>query len=133
MDRSDAAPLSDLPEITYLGLLLLFGVSTAGLIVALGASIANRVDLLLFCAGLGAMLTSLVWLALLALQCSRAWALALWLGIWVPYVNLVLAAAFARRYWDRGARPAALVALAGLLMETLASVRALLAGSPVPI
>ncbi len=133
MDRSDAAPLSDLPEITYPGLLLLFGVSTAGLIVALGASMTNRADLLLFCAGLGATLTSLVWMALLALQCGRAWALALWLGIWVPYVNLVLAAAFARRYWNRGARTAALVAIAGLLMLTLASVRALLAGSPVQI
>jgi hypothetical protein len=126
VDRWYSAQDRDLPEAARLGLLLLFGLSTAALIINFGVSGVGRVDLLLFSASLGAILTSLVWLALLAL-------VALWLGIWIPYLNLLLAAGFARRYWSDGARAPALVAIAGFAVQTLVSVRTLLASPQAPI
>jgi hypothetical protein len=133
VDRWYSAQDRDLPEAARLGLLLLFGLSTAALITNFGVSGVGRVDLLLFSASLGAILTSLVWLALLALRRSRNWAVALWLGIWIPYLNLLLAAGFARRYWSDGARAPALVAIAGFAVQTLVSVRTLLASPQAPI
>ncbi len=133
MDRWYSAQDRDLPEAAHLGLLLFFGLSTAALIINFGASGGGRVDLLLFSASLGAILTSLVWLALLALRRSRSWAVALWLGIWIPYLNLLIAAGFARRYWRDGARAPAMVAIGGFAMQTLVSVRILLASPKAPI
>ena len=49
----------------------------------------------------------------------------------VPYLNLILATAFARRYWRQGARAPSLLGLMGLLGQTVFSVRLLFPVGPV--
>ncbi len=108
-------------------LLLLFGVSTAA-VIRLAVDVQfGRPDLLLFAAGAGAIITALAWVLLLALARSTAWAIVMGLGVWIPYLNLVLATVFVRRYWSQGGRGPALLGLAGMLGQTLAaSIRLLL-------
>ena len=53
------------------------------------------------------------------------------LGIWIPYVNLVLAGVFARRYWSEGGRGPALLGILGMVGQTVASIRLLVPAFPV--
>jgi hypothetical protein len=48
----------------------------------------------------------------------------------VPYVNLLAASSFARRYWNEGARAPALLGIAGFVGQTIASLRLLLPELP---
>jgi hypothetical protein len=115
-------------------LALLFGACASILIQALAASgEASRFQVLLMATSLSALLTSLLWIALLAAQRSRAWALAIYLGIWIPYVNLLIAALFARRYWSQGARRPALLGLAALVCQLAVSLQMLLCVPPAPL
>ncbi len=111
-------------------LLLLFGAATVGVIELAADMSVGRPDLLLFAVSLGAIVTALAWVLILAIARSMAWALVMGVGVWVPYVNLVLASVYVRRYWSRGGRAPALLGLAGFLGQTIASIRVLLPGLP---
>jgi hypothetical protein len=115
-------------------LALLFGACDALLIQGLAAhGETPRLQVLLMASSLSALLVSVLWLGLLAARRGRGWALVVGLGIWLPYVNLVIASVFARRYWSEGARRPALLGLAGLLGQTLASLQLLLCAAPTPL
>lgn len=114
-------------------LILAFGAVTSGCIVALADDRTGALDLLLLSASLGALATAGLWLWILAARTSRNWALAFALGIWIPYVNLVIASIFARRHWSEGARTPALLAIAGMVGQTIASVRMLAPGLTPPV
>jgi hypothetical protein len=113
-----AAPLG---ELSVAVLMLLFGGVTVGLIRTFDAPAIGRLDLLLNASSLAMLATALVWFFLLALRRGALW----WLGMLVPYVNLLVASSFARRYWSDGARAPALLALLGMLLQTLVAVRLL--------
>jgi hypothetical protein len=76
-----------------------------------------RPALLALATGAGALLCALLWFFLLALRRSRAYAIAML----IPYVNLIAAARFSRRYWDDGARAPAVLASAGVALQLLGS------------
>lgn len=114
-------------------LMLAFGAVTAGCIVGLGGGDAGAFDLLLLSASLGALATAGLWLWILAARTSRNWALAFALGIWIPYVNFVIASIFARRHWSAGARAPALLAIAGMVGQTIATLRMLAPGLTPPV
>ncbi len=107
-------------------LLLLFGAATVGVIHLAADMPFGRPDLLLFAASLGAIVTSLAWVLVLALARSTVWAVVMGVGVWVPYLNFVLATVYVRRYWSQGGREPALLGLAGFLGQTIASIRLLL-------
>jgi hypothetical protein len=115
--------LSDLDRVL---LILVFAVTTVLVIELASGPGVSRADLLLLATSSGTVVAALFWLFLLALGSSRTWLWVMGLGIWVPYVNLVLASVFARRHWDTGARTPALLGIAGLTGQTLASLRLLL-------
>ncbi len=111
-------------------LLLLFGASTVGVIQLAVDMLFGRPDLLLFAASIGAIVTALAWVLVLAIARSTTWAIVMGVGVWVPYLNLVLASVYVRRYWGQGGRGPALLGLAGFLGQTIASIRLLLPGLP---
>ena len=116
------------------GLWLLFGLVTAGLLEVLGARfglLMSTLTLLLLAASGSALLVAGLWLLILGVRSGPGWALALGVGIWIPYVNFVLASVFARRYWHAGARTPGLLALAGIFGQTLATL--LLLRPPTPV
>ncbi len=104
-------------------LLLLFGAATVGVIELAADMSFGRPDLLLFAVSLGAIVTALVWVLILAIARSMTWAVVMGVGVWLPYVNLVLASVYVRRYWSQGGRAPALLGLAGFLGQTIASIR----------
>lgn len=114
-------------------LILAFGAVTSGLIVALAADDRSAVDLLLLSTSLGAIATAGLWLWILASRCGTGWSVTFALTIWIPYVNFVVASIFARRYWSAGARAPALLALAGMAGQTLATLRMLAHGVTPPV
>lgn len=99
-----------------------FGVLTALLIRWAEVPALGRPGLLLFAAGGGAVGTALLWLLCLGLRRGPGWAAAWLVGVWIPYVNLLLATAFARRYWHEGARAPGLLGLAGGAAQALSLV-----------
>jgi hypothetical protein len=105
------------------GLILAFGVATSAFVFLFGRDGRSLLDVLLMSASLGALVTAGLWLWILAARRSRSWGLAFAATIWIPYVNFVVASVFARRYWKEGARAPALLALAGMAGQTLATVR----------
>jgi hypothetical protein len=109
---------------------LCFGVATAVAIEGVAGELPAALDRLLVGAGVAALATSTLWIALLALRRGRGWAWAMGLGIWVPYVNLLIAAHYARRHWRDDAAAPGWLALAGLLAQLLASLRLLFAAPP---
>ncbi len=114
-------------------LILAFGVTTAAAIQANDLFLppgAGRLAILLFAAGLGAIVTALFWMLALGVQRSPGWAAAWLIGIWIPYINLVLGSLYARRYWNDGARPAGLLGLAGMVAQTLAGILLLFPEAP---
>jgi hypothetical protein len=114
-------------------LILAFGAVTSGLIVGLASDEHSAVDLLLLSASLGALATAGLWLWILATRRGTGWAVTFSLAIWIPYVNFVVASIFARRYWSEGARAPALLALAGMFGQTLATLRMLAPGLTPPV
>lgn len=108
-----------LPEALYWILIGAFGATTCLLIRALDQPAMGRLDLLLMGAGAGAVLTGLVWFFFLGVRRSAVWGIALL----IPYLNLLVAAAYARRYWREEAWAPALLAIAGLLSQSLATIR----------
>jgi hypothetical protein len=111
-------------------LILAFGASTV-LVIRLAADAPiGRGDLLLFAASAGAIVTALLWVLLLAIARGPGWALVMGLGVWIPYVNLVLAGVFARRYWSQGGRGPALLGILGMVGQTVASIRLLVPKLP---
>lgn len=124
------AQLDRIPDLGRVLLLLVFGLSTTGVIEIAADAPLGRADLLLFAGSFGAIVTALAWILMLALARSRAWAITMALGVWIPYVNLILASVFARRYWGQGGRTPALLGLAGVLGQAVASIRFLLPALP---
>jgi hypothetical protein len=114
-------------------LILAFGAVTSGLVIGLASDDLGAIDLLLLSASLGALVTSGLWLWILAAQVSTRWAVGFTLAIWIPYVNFVVGSIFARRYWSQGARAPALLAIAGMAGQTLATLRMLAPGVTPPV
>ena len=114
-------------------LLGVFGAATSAAILVFADASARPADLLALGVSLGALAASGAWLFALALRHSRGWTLAFALTFWIPYVNLVVASAFARRYWDRGARAPALLGMAAMFAESLAFARVLLPDLTPPV
>ena len=114
-------------------LMLAFGAVTSGLIVGLASDERSASDLLLLSVSLGAIATAGLWLWILAARRGTGWAVTFSLAIWIPYVNFVVASIFARRYWSEGARAPALLALAGMAGQTLATLRMLAPGLTPPV
>jgi len=104
-------------------LIVAFGAATSGFVLLFGKDGTPLVDVLLMSTSLGALVTSGLWLWLVAARHSRGWTLAFTLTFWIPYVNFVVASLFARRYWAKGARAPALLAIAGMAGQTLATLR----------
>jgi hypothetical protein len=114
-------------------LILLFGAATSGFVLLFGDGGTSTADLLLLSVSLGALVTAGLWLWMIAAHHSRGWSYAFAFTIWIPYVNFVVASIFARRYWSRGARTPALLALAGMVGQTIASLRMLAPGFTAPV
>lgn len=114
-------------------LLLAFGASTSLVILALGGAGARPLDLLLLGASLGALLTAGIWLWILAARRSFGWGLLFTATALIPYLNFVVASVYARRYWAEGARKPALLALAAIFAQTIASLRVFLVSVTPPI
>jgi hypothetical protein len=116
----------ELPFVAAALLLVAFGALSVASIRGLDAPGVASVDLLVMATSLGAIGTALIWFFLLALRRGPFWSLAML----VPYVNLIAASSFARRYWNEGARGPALLGIAGIAGQTIASLRLLLPGLP---
>jgi hypothetical protein len=114
-------------------LILAFGAATSGFVLFFGRDPMAVADLLLLSASLGALVTAGLWLWIIAASHSRGWNLAFAFTFWIPYVNFVVASLFARRYWSQGARAPALLALAGIVGQTIVSVRLLAPGVTAPV
>jgi hypothetical protein len=123
----------ELPLAWQAALIVCFGAATALAIVFFAPGAASSFDLLVLGASLGALATAGVWLWVVALRNHSRWGVALAILLWVPYVNFVVASMFARRYWHRGARAPALLALAGMLGETFAMMRMLAPSFTAPV
>ena len=91
----------------------------------------GKPPLLLFAASGAALIVAGIWLLVLGLRSGPGWAVAWCVGIWIPYINLVLAGIYARRYWDDGARAPALLGVAGFGAQTIATLLLLSPPSPV--
>ncbi len=135
-EPAETAPPSALPFSLPSALPMgVFGVLTA-LLIQGGTELlppwSGRLDLLLFAAGGGALGTAFLWLLWLGLRRGPGWAFTWTLAIWIPYVNLLVASVFARRYWKQGARAPGLLGLAGGLAQAAAFIL-LLFPDPVPI
>ena len=110
---------------------LLFGVSTSIFIHMFDARGGmSRFDLLLWGGSLGALLTAGAWIIGLGVRRSRGWAIAMVAGMWIPYINFVIASIYARRYWHEDARSPGLIALSALVVQFFASVRMLFQTQP---
>ncbi len=114
-------------------LLSVFGGSTSLVIVALAELGARPLDLLLLGASLGALVTAALWLWILASRRSAGWRLVFSVALLIPYVNFLVASVYARRYWSEGARAPALLALAAMVGETVASLRVFLPSVTPPV
>ena len=108
-------------EITGWVLMAIFGAATVLLIDALDTPGRPRLDLFGLAAGFSAIITALAWFFVLGVQRSALWGLAML----IPYVNLIAASYYARWYWSDGARAPALLGLAGIAAQTVASLHLL--------
>jgi hypothetical protein len=107
---------------------LALGLLTAATVRLIGPSLPagiGRLDLLLLAASLSGMWTALAWLACQGAARSTGWAVTWGACIWIPYLNLVIASLYARRYWRDGARTPSLLGIAAILGQTAASLRLL--------
>jgi hypothetical protein len=109
---------------------LAFGAATAGAISLFGAEFPSAFDRLLLGTSLASLIVATVWIACLAIRRGGAWAWAFALGVWIPYVNFVIAAEYARGHWREGAARPGWLALGGIVAQLLLSVRVLFAAPP---
>jgi hypothetical protein len=109
---------------------LCFGAATAVAIRLLAGGLPSAFDRLLVGSGAASLLVALLWIAWLALRRGGGWAWAFGIGLWIPYVNLVLAAHYARRHWRDGAAAPGWLALAGLAAQLIVALRMLYAAPP---
>lgn len=116
----------ELPAYAPPALLAAFGVSSVAFIRGLDAPGVATLDLLVLATSFGAILTALLWFLLLAVRRGPFWTLAML----VPYVNLLAASSFARRYWNEGARGPAVLGIVGIVGQTIASLRLLVPALP---
>lgn len=126
-------PRAPLSPFRQAALILAFGVATSGFVFLFGRDPMPVGDLLLLSTSLGALVTAGLWLWIIAASHSRGWNLAFALTFWIPYVNFVVASLCARRYWSQGARAPALLAIAGIVGQTLASIRLLAPSFTAPV
>lgn len=118
---------AQLPEAVHALLVAIFGVATALLIRWLDAPGLPRPDLLGLAAGSAGLITALVWFFALGVRRSALWGV----SFLIPYVNLIAASYYARRYWSEDARGPAVLALAAIAIQTLAALRLL--APPLPV
>ncbi len=118
-----------------MALWLLFGLASAAFIQLVGMAQTRTaaLDRLLLGLSGGALLTAAVWIAMLGIRRSKGWRWAMLGGMWIPYVNFVIAGLYVRRYWSEDGRGPGWLALGGLAVQALASVRMLLAAPPPPV
>jgi hypothetical protein len=109
---------------------LCFGAATAGAIQLVGTGLPSALDRLLVGAGAASLLVALAWIACLAIRRGGTWAWVFALGVWIPYVNLLIAAHWARRHWRDGADSPGWLALGGLGAQLVVSLRMLFAAPP---
>ncbi len=114
-------------------LALAFGAATSAVIVSLGDLGARSLDLLMLGASVGALVTSGLWLWMLALRRSLGWGVGFGVALLIPYVNFVVGSIYARRYWSEGARAPALLALFAFALQTVATLRLFLPAASPPI
>lgn len=119
-------PQTELPALAAPLLLIVFGGLSVAFIRGFDAPGVAGADLLLLATGFGAILTAMLWFFLLALPRGTLWSLAML----VPYVNLLAASSFARRYWNEGARAPAVLGMLGIAGQTIASLRLLIPQLP---
>lgn len=111
--------------------MVVFGAASATLIHFFGRSGGIAlVDLLGLGLSLGALITAGVWILLLAIRRSPTWGLVVGATLWIPYLNLLVASVYARRFWHEGANRPAWLAIAGMLGQTWVSLRLLWPGAP---
>lgn len=128
---SDARPSWQLPPPALAVLTVVFALATAGLIHLFGRSGAlSLANLLGIGLSLAALVTAGVWILLLAIRRSPGWGTVVGLTLWVPYLNLIVASVYARRFWHEGANRPAWLAIAGMLGQTWISLRLLFPGPP---
>jgi hypothetical protein len=108
-------------------LLLAFGLATVWSVEAFGALPLSRPPLLALATGTAAFLVSLLWFFLLALRRGVGWSL----GMLIPYVNLIVATRFARRFWSEGARAPVLLLWGGIALQMVGWLGLLFVRSPV--
>lgn len=134
MSETESVPVRARLEAHWQAFLILaFGIATSGFVFFFGREPTPLVDLLLLSASLGALVTAGLWLWILAGRQSRNWGITFALTIWIPYVNFVVASLFARRYWSQGARAPALLAIAGMFGQSLATLRLFAPDLTVPV
>ncbi|MCP4002987.1 MAG: hypothetical protein GY725_02205 [bacterium] len=119
-----------LPDWLHAVLVVAFGAATVAGIQFFADTGAGRVDLLLLGGSLGALVVAGLWITALGLRRSTAWGIALCSAILIPYLNFVIASIYVRKYWSEGGRAPALIAIAGMVLQTLASIRLLFASQP---
>jgi hypothetical protein len=107
-------------------LTVLFGATSVALIRWVATPSTHWPELLGFATGSAAMVTALAWIAVLGARRHVLWVVA----ALIPYVNLVAASSFARRYWGEGARAPALLGIAGVTVQTVASLYMLVPALP---
>ena len=126
MDEARADLARPLPDAGYWLLTVLFGVTSVALIEWFATPTTRWPELLGFASGSAAIVTALAWIAVLGARRHVLWVVA----ALIPYVNLVAASSFARRYWGEGAREPALLGIAGLAVQTVASLYMLVPALP---
>jgi hypothetical protein len=94
---------------------------------------ARPLDLLLLGASLGALVVGALAVNPGDAAQRRLGALVFSVALLIPYVNFVVASVYARRYWGEGARAPALLALAAIALETVASLRVFLPNLTPPV
>jgi hypothetical protein len=109
-------------------LILCFGAATSLFVLLLGGDQMAALDLVSLAGSLALLVTAGLWLWILAARLSRGWSIAFALTFFIPYANFVVASVFARRYWNQGARTPALLAMAAIVVQAIATLRVF--GSP---
>ena len=126
MNDAGAKLGAPLPDAGYWLLTVLFGATSVALIQWAGTPSTRWPELLGFATGSAAIVTALAWLAVLGAQRHVLWVVA----ALIPYVNLIAASSFARRYWGQGARAPALLGMGGVAVQTVASFYMLMPALP---
>ena len=113
---------------------LSFGLLCAAFVQALAGFLSpgvSRLCLLVLASSLAALVVAGAWFVVLGIRAGPAWGFAFCAGIWIPYLNMLLAWYFARRYWYQGARAPALLGIGAFAGQTIGSWLLLFPNPPV--